>query len=399
MFKSAALLLSALMIAPVLAPAVDPVVPASPKPVAPWPPSVVASCAHPVATIAKWPLRRRVGQLVMVGVPANDPLLRRDWVTKEGVGGVLIAGIAASGPKLASDLSAVKALDPWVAPLIAVDEEGGRVQLLRKVTGLVPSARRLGRMTPDHIRTLISAHSKEVRALGIDMVFGPVLDVTASTKGVIGDRSFGGDRGVVAASGIAYAQGLIDSGLIPVIKHFPGHGSADGDSHTGRVQTPSADTVIAEDAQPFRDVMAAVPVAVMVAHVEVPGLTGSRPASVSRRAITWLLRIKFGFHGLIVSDSLTMGAVNLRWPPSRAAVESIKAGADIAILATVTEVTSILDALVAAVSDHTIDEGQLNRSVLRVLRTKGVNPCAVSNPRPTPVSTPVSNPVTTSPDR
>ena len=375
MFRFAAVVVSALMIS-----TADPVVPDAPRPVAPWPESVVKACTHPVATVARWPLRRRVAQLVMVGVEANDPLARRTWITDDGVGGVLLKGIPTSAAKLTADLAALKALDPWVPPLVAVDEEGGRVQLLRKVTGPLPSARRLGRRTADEIRTVVADHGKKVRALGIDVVFGPVLDVTDANTGVIGDRSFSGNPAVVATAGLAYAQGLIDAGLIPVLKHFPGHGSANGDSHTGRVQTPDAEQVITVDAAPFRSVMAAVPTAVMVAHVEVPGLTGSRPASVSRRAVSWLLRIKFGFRGLVISDSLTMGAVNLRWPPPRAAVEALKAGSDIAAFVSIDEVKSIVDALEAGVRDHTLDEGQVNRSVVRVMRTKGVNPCTVAAP-------------------
>ncbi len=375
MVRFAAIVISALLVS-----TIDPAVPDAPRPVAPWPVTVVSACAHPVATVATWPLRRRVAQLVMVGVEANDPLARRTWITNEGVGGVLLKGIAISAAKLTADLAALKALDPWVPPLVAVDEEGGRVQLLRKVTGPLPSARRLGRRSADEIRARVAEHGKKVRALGIDLVFGPVLDVTDADTGVIGDRSFSGDPAVVATAGLAYAQGLIDAGLVPVLKHFPGHGSANGDSHTGRVQTPDAEQVITIDAAPFRSVMAKVPTAVMVAHVEVPGLTGSRPASVSRRAVTWLLRIKFGFRGLVISDSLTMGAVNLRWPPARAAVETVKAGSDIAAFVSIDEVKTIVDALEAAVRDHTLDEGQVNRSVVRVMRTKGVNPCTVAAP-------------------
>lgn len=360
--------------------AADPVVPPAPAPASPWSASVLAGCAHPVASVARFPLRRRVAQLVMAGVDATDPLARSSWITRDGIGGILLKGLPSSGERLGSSLASLKALDPWVPPLVAVDEEGGRVQLLRKITDPLPSARRLGQRTADDVRTLVAAHGRQVRGFGIDMVFGPVLDVTASRSGVIGDRSFSGDPAVVSAIGSAYAAGLRDAGLIPVVKHFPGHGSASGDSHTGRVQTPDAASVIERDAAPFRAVLASGPAAVMVAHVEVPGLTGSRPASVSRRAITWLLRIKFGFQGLVITDSLTMGAVNLRWPPGQAAVQSVKAGADIAAFVSIDEVTSVVDALEAAVRDHTLDEGQVNRSVVRILRTKGVNPCTVAVP-------------------
>ncbi len=122
-------------------------------------------------------------------------------------------------------------------------------------------------------------------SLGVTIDFAPVVDVTTeSDDEVIGDRSFGSDPAQVTEFAGAYAQGLRDAGLLPVLKHFPGHGHASGDSHQGGVVTPPLADLQANDLVPYRTLTTQAPVAVMVGHMQVPGLTGSDPASLSPAA-------------------------------------------------------------------------------------------------------------------
>ena len=124
-----------------------------------------------------------------------------------------------------------------------------------------------------------------MRKLGITIDFAPVVDVTdAPDDTVIGDRSFGADPTAVTEYAGAYARGLRDAGLLPVLKHFPGHGHGSGDSHTGGVVTPPLADLQNNDLIPYRTLTAQAPVAVMVGHMQVPGLTGSDPASLSPAA-------------------------------------------------------------------------------------------------------------------
>ena len=155
-----------------------------------------------------------------------------------------------------------------------------------------------------------------MRGLGITIDFAPVVDVTdAPDDTVIGDRSFSSDPAVVTAYAGAYARGLRDAGLLPVLKHFPGHGHGSGDSHTGGVTTPPLDQLQNDDLVPYRTLVSAAPVGVMVGHLQVPGLTGDQPASLSRAAVQ-LLRTGTGykapaFDGPVFSDDLSsMAAIN-----------------------------------------------------------------------------------------
>ena len=154
-----------------------------------------------------------------------------------------------------------------------------------------------------------------MRNLGITIDFAPVVDVTTeSDDEVIGDRSFGSDPAQVTDFAGAYAQGLRDAGLLPVLKHFPGHGHASGDSHEGGVVTPPLADLQANDLVPYRTLTTQAPVAVMVGHMQVPGLTGSDPASLSPDAYGLLRSGNYGgppFDGLVFTDDLSsMGAIN-----------------------------------------------------------------------------------------
>ena len=348
------------------------------RPVAPFSP--VADCLHPLAAIDRWPVRAKVAQLVMIGADGNDLASLTALVREQQIGGFLIRSAPSSAVRLKADLEALAALAGPIPSFVAVDEEGGRVQPLRALAGPLPSARRLSRSDPSTIRKTVGTHSKELRALGITMVLGPVVDVTTSQSGVIGDRSFGGDPMTVADDALAYANGVLDGGLLPVVKHFPGHGSASGDSHVGRVATPGIDDIDRTDIPPFRMVMAATPVAVMVGHLEVPGLNGDVPASLSSAAIEGELRTTLGFKGLVITDSLSMGAVTGRYRAPAAAADAITAGADVALFVTIShrDAVGVIDALEQIVRDGRLTRAQLNRSVLRIVRSKSLDPCSVA---------------------
>ncbi len=344
------------------------------QPFAPLP-----DCPSPELAVTRWPLRSRVAQLVAIGADGRSLSAAKRLVAEQHVGGLVIRSAPASASQLTADITALRALEGALPTSFSLDEEGGRVQVLRSVLGSLPSARKLAANSPEKVRALVSAHHKKVRALGIDMILGPVLDVTASTSGVIGDRSFGDDPWADGRFGSAYAAGVRDAGMVPAVKHFPGHGGATGDSHVGRVATSPIDSLRARDEIPFRITMADGPVAVMVGHLEVPGLSGETPSTLSLSTITNELRNSLGFDGLVITDSLSMGAVTTRWKAPVAAVEAISAGADVALFVTISErdAIGVIDALEYAVTVGRISEAQLNRSVVRVVRSKNLNPCAV----------------------
>lgn len=347
------------------------------NPVSPFPP--LLDCPSPEQAVSRWPLRSRVAQLLAIGADGRSMSASKRLVAEQHVGGLVVRSAPGSAAQLAAGIGALRLVEGALPTTFSVDEEGGRVQVLRSATGSFPSARRLAGNPPEKVRALAGAHYRKVRALGINMILGPVLDVTAENSGVIGDRSFGADPVLVGRLGSATAAGVRDAGMVPAVKHFPGHGGATGDSHSGRVSTLPIDVLRQRDEIPFRMALADGPVAVMVGHLEVPGLSGETPSTLSFATITNELRNSLGFDGLIITDSLSMGAVTTRWKAPAAGVEAIAAGADVALFVTISErdAIGVIDALEYAVSVGRISEGQLNHSVVRVVRSKNLNPCNI----------------------
>lgn len=325
--------------------------------------------------------RDKLAQLLMVGVTgATDA---RAVVDQHHVGGVMIGSWTDLGMLSDGTMPALADTPAPLPPAISVDEEGGRVSRLAEVIGAQPSPRVLAQSnTSAQVRDIAFQRGQAMRGLGITVDFAPVVDVTTeSDDEVIGDRSFGSDPAQVTEYAGAYAQGLRDAGVLPVLKHFPGHGHASGDSHEGGVVTPPLADLQANDLIPYRTLTTQAPVAVMVGHMQVPGLTGSDPASLSPAAYGLLRSGGYGgpgFNGLVFTDDLSsMGAINQRYGVADAVLRSLQAGADVALWITTDEVPAVLDRLESAVNGGELDMGRVDGSVLRVAGTKGRSPkCA-----------------------
>jgi beta-N-acetylhexosaminidase len=176
--------------------------------------------------------------------------------------------------------------------------------------------------------------ARELRAAGFDSGLTPVLDcLTDPGCTVIGDRAFGRDPEVVAACGVAFVGAALTEGLIPVGKHFPGHGRSTVDSHLALPEIDASDEALeAVELVPFRHAIAAGCPAILVAHARYPALDPEWPASLSPAVIGGLLRRRLGFEGLVVSDDLEMDAVARGWGVPDAAVRFLAAGGDLAIV-------------------------------------------------------------------
>lgn len=343
---------------------------APPPPAKAIPPARPA-CGDP-ATI---PLRDKLAQLLMVGVRNGDDA--KTVVASYHVGGIFIGSwtdLSMLGPNLVKDLSVSTAL-----PLaISVDEEGGRVARLSKLIGPSPSARELAKThTPDEVYGIALDRGHRMRGLGITVDFAPDVDVTdAPDDTVIGDRSFSSDPAKVTAYAAAYARGLRDAGLLPVIKHFPGHGHGSGDSHTGGVATPPLSALQTDDLIPYRTLVTVAPVGVMVGHLQVPELTRDEPASVNRAAVQ-LLRTGTGynapaFDGPVFSDDLSsMAAIKDRYTVPDAVLKTLQAGIDVALWVTTDEVSAVLDRLEKAVAAGELTVAGVDASVQRIKKFKG----------------------------
>ncbi len=290
---------------------------------------------------------------------------------RAGVGGVFIGGDAVGVLTAPVFRDALAAVSP--PPLVAIDEEGGTVQRLGRA-GIIPptpSARTMGdTMTIEEIRAQGAATGAELRALGVTMDFAPVADV-GRADGPMGSRTFSAEPTVVAEAATAFAEGLAEAGVIPTLKHFPGHGRASGDTHTEAVRTPSRTALDAVDLVPFIEGIRRVPTAaVMVGHLVVPDVSDGQPASLSREVVAGLLRGELGFDGLIVTDDLgAMRAITDQWTPAEAGVRAAGAGIDMALVPA-GDTEAVVGGIVEAVVAGDVHERSLTASAGRVLAAR-----------------------------
>jgi beta-N-acetylhexosaminidase len=223
-------------------------------------------------------------------------------------------------------------------PLIAVDQEGGRVARFKEppFTWFPPArACSLFCCRNDAMAEGVgAATAAELRAVGIDVNFAPVLDVDSNPGNpVIGDRAFSADPGAAAALGIAFARGSLSRGVLPVGKHFPGHGDTSADSHKELpVVLAGRRTLLRRELLPFRRAARAGIPALMTAHVMYPALDRALPATLSRKILHDLLRERMRFRGAILSDALEMKAIADRYGIGEAAVLAVTAGCDVVLV-------------------------------------------------------------------
>lgn len=218
---------------------------------------------------------------------------------------------------------------------IGVDQEGGAVQRLRGVATRFPSFMSAGAADDLELsRHAYHAAGAEVRGLGFTVDFAPDADVTSGPGDpTIGARAASSRPRLAARHVVAAAEGFVEAGVAPVVKHFPGHGSVPADSHlTLPVQRRTRAQLDATDLVPFRAAVEAGLPAVMVGHLDVRAIDPGVPATLSRPVVTDLLRDELGFEGLIVTDSLSMTGLTRGRDPGRTAVRAMRAGADVLLM-------------------------------------------------------------------
>ncbi|MDR3658886.1 MAG: glycoside hydrolase family 3 N-terminal domain-containing protein [Mycobacterium sp.] len=329
------------------------------------------------ALLSTLTLRQKLAQLLMVGV--KDAADARAAVTQQQVGGIFVGSWTDLSMLSDGTIPALQAASGALPLAVSIDEEGGRVSRLAKLFGKQRSPMVLAEtMTPAVVVAIARDRGQQMKQkYGITIDFAPDTDVTDEPDDeVIGDRSFGSDPQQVTEYAGAYAKGLREAGLVPVLKHFPGHGHGSGDSHTGGVKTPPLESLMADDLIPYRTLTTEAPVAVMVGHLQVPGLTeGDEPASLSPAAYDLLRSGKYGgppFDGVVFTDDLTgMAAISQHYGVADAALKAMQAGADIALWVTTDGIPDVLDKLEAAVQSGQLDQAKVDQSVLRVAAMKG----------------------------
>jgi len=258
------------------------------------------------------------------------------------------------------------------SPLIAVDQEGGRVERIRTGVAALPSAMAVGATgDPALAERLGALLGRDLAALGIDVDLAPVADLSLQPRStVVATRSYGDDPDRVAAFAIAFARGLERAGVAAALKHFPGHGSTAEDSHVALPRiTADAATLRSRDIVPFaRAIAARAASLVLTAHIVVDAFDAARPATISPAVLTGLLRHELGYDGVIATDCLEMDAIAGGTSTVRGAVEALAAGADLLLISHQLQLAhAAADAIVTAVNEGDIALSRLRAAHARVL--------------------------------
>ncbi|HSG08406.1 MAG TPA: glycoside hydrolase family 3 N-terminal domain-containing protein [Longimicrobiales bacterium] len=340
-------------------------------------------------TLASLSLRDQVAQLVIEWIPAGyvspsapdfEPLRR--WVEDDRIGGV--------SPSIGLPHSYVAKLNALqersrIPLLVGADFENGGPGMRINGAYALPSMLAQGGGTAFPPTMAFGAigderfayeygriTAQEARAVGVHVLFAPVLDVNSDPDNpVIATRSFGADPALVARMGAAFIRGARDGGAMTTGKHFPGHGDTDVDSHVGLpVVAGDRARLDAVELVPFARAIEEGVDAIMTAHVQMPGILGAdaTPATLAPEILTGLLRADLGFEGLLFTDALTMGAITDGYGIGEASIRALEAGAD--VLLSPKDVPGAIDAVVHAVESGRLTKARIEASTRRILAAK-----------------------------
>lgn len=260
--------------------------------------------------------------------------------------------------------------------LLGADQEGGRVQRLKNIEGetitQIPSMKEIGDTKDTAIaRKIGKTIAEELQVFGINMDFAPVIDVISNPNNtVIGDRSFGTDPTIVANMGISLAKGLEDGGVIPVYKHFPGHGNTEVDSHYNLpVVTKTKEELYNLDLIPFQKAISEGASVIMIGHLAIPNITfDNTPASLSKKLITDILKKEMKYEELVITDALNMKAITDNYKPKEIYELAINAGVDLLLMPE--DSNEAIELIKQSIAEKKITKNQINESVKKILTLK-----------------------------
>lgn len=341
----------------------------------------------PVRTREEWLMgmntEQKIGQVMVIGfdgITVDAGL--REMITRYHVGGVILFARNVESPaqvaRLCADMQKLAVESGHPGLLIAIDQEGGRVARLTEAAGFTEFPGAMAVAAAGNVQdaqSIAAAMAQEMRAVGINTDFAPDLDVNNNPLNpVIGIRSYGSEPEKVAEFGTAVITGLQQGGVLAFGKHFPGHGDTGVDSH---VSLPSVaherERLEAVEFVPFKAAMQAGAAGIMSAHVTFPAIDDSGvPATLSMRVLTDLIRTDMGYDGLVVTDSLEMGALGeAGYPVPLAAARALQSGADLLLFNRDHGLhRSAIQKIQDWLADGTIPAARLDEAVSRVLAAK-----------------------------
>lgn len=255
--------------------------------------------------------------------------------------------------------------------IISIDQEGGMVQRLKNLSDVsvtqIPSMYDLGKTKDTSLAYRTGkVMAEEMRTLGINVVYAPVLDIYSNENNtVIGNRSFGHDAKTVAEMAISLAKGLEDNGVIATFKHFPGHGDTETDSHVNLpIISKTYEELVSLELKPFEQAIESGAKIIMIGHIALPNVTNDNtPASLSKTIITDILKEKLGYEGLVITDALNMGALTKNYSIEEIYTKAIQAGVDLLLMPNGSKQA-------VEFIKNNISEDRINESVEKILTFK-----------------------------
>jgi beta-N-acetylhexosaminidase len=330
-------------------------------------------------------LEHRIGQLFIIGLPGPQlDLMTRSLLQTIQPGGILLNSNNIESPQQVAELTATIRSLLEVPPIIAVDQEGGRVDRLKTIYSPMPSADLLRASGEAAVAGRMGEIAAEaLRTLGFNINFAPVLDIASDDGAINGlrGRYLGGNLAEVIRLAGAYLEGLQHGGVVGVGKHFPGLGAAVIDSHSDLPTIDrSRDDMLKYELAPYTELFSKINArlnAVIVAHGHYPAFDGPAPlpSSLSKNIVTGLLREELGFKGLTITDDLAMGAITAGRDLSEAAIMAVEAGIDMVLISdsgSTERANAAWEAMVKAAEAGRITKTHIGRAFDHIARIKSM---------------------------
>ena len=334
-------------------------------------------------------LRRQAGQLLIAGFDGQQiPPELRSIAREFSLGGVIMFARNIAEPEQVAELCFEAAtITPDAPAWVSVDQEGGRVARLKEPFTVWPPMATLGRSGDEKLAGRFGrALAAELKAVGVSLDFAPVLDVRTNPKNpVIGDRALSEKAADAGRLGAAIIHAMQNEGVAACGKHFPGHGDTSADSH---LELPLVEHPVERmrdvELVPFKAAIGAGVATIMTAHVFAPALDEKKPATLSRRIVTGLLRDELKYDGVILSDDLEMKAIAKDYAVPDAAVLAIEAGCDGVLICSGDHAThaAALEAIVHALEDERLPYKTVENALARQQRAKERFLTAATSARP-----------------
>ena len=323
-------------------------------------------------------LDEKIGQMLFISYEDSDTLntnLTNILTTAQPGGFILFSENLKNYSKSLSFIKDIKEHSK-IPIFLGIDEEGGKVDRLKNITGykydLIPDMASIGATNNEEEAYQVGTQLANIlNDFGLNIDFAPVSDVlTEDTNKVIGTRSFGSDPYLVARMTRALAKGLSDNSIIPVYKHFPGHGSTTTDSHIDLpIINKTKEELLKTDLIPFKNAIANNAQIIMIGHLALPLITGDyTPASLSKTIVTDILKNELGYENVIISDALNMKALTKYYTTEEIYELAINAGIDILLMPE--NPINTVKTIKKLITENKITEEQINNSVLKILQLK-----------------------------